>query len=138
MKRLSILAALSLLVLLVSSPAAFGQSSETNDLDCIQFATQAEAQANLNANPTDPNGLDVDNDGVACETITFSQNLVEYEDGSVIGGGNDTPASDGTPGNEPGATLPDTGGPALLLPFAGLALAGLGALGLGFSHRRRS
>jgi hypothetical protein len=28
---------------------------------------QAAAQANLRANPSDPNGLDADRDGIACE-----------------------------------------------------------------------
>ncbi len=37
------------------------------DLDCADFATQAEAQAELDADPSDPNGLDADDDGIACE-----------------------------------------------------------------------
>ena len=37
------------------------------DLDCDDFATAAEAQAELQRDPTDPNNLDADNDGVACE-----------------------------------------------------------------------
>jgi hypothetical protein len=39
------------------------------DLDCSDFATQAEAQAVYNQDPSDPNGLDRDNDGVACESL---------------------------------------------------------------------
>jgi hypothetical protein len=39
------------------------------DLDCSDFATQAEAQAAYNQDPSDPNGLDRDNDGVACESL---------------------------------------------------------------------
>lgn len=37
------------------------------DLDCADFASQAEAQAHLNADPSDPDGLDADGDGKACE-----------------------------------------------------------------------
>ena len=37
------------------------------DLDCADFATQEEAQAVLERDPSDPNGLDADNDGIACE-----------------------------------------------------------------------
>jgi len=37
-------------------------------LNCGVFATQEEAQAVLNADPSDPNGLDPDFDGVACES----------------------------------------------------------------------
>ncbi len=36
--------------------------------NCGGFATQEEAQAVLNADPSDPNGLDLDFDGVACES----------------------------------------------------------------------
>ncbi len=36
-------------------------------MDCADFATQAEAQAALAADPSDPNHLDADGDGVACE-----------------------------------------------------------------------
>lgn len=37
------------------------------DLDCADFATQQEAQAEYDADPSDPNGLDADSDGSACE-----------------------------------------------------------------------
>jgi excalibur calcium-binding domain-containing protein len=40
-----------------------------NDLDCEDFTTQAEAQAVYNQNPSDPNGLDRDKDGKACEAL---------------------------------------------------------------------
>jgi hypothetical protein len=45
-------------------PAA---AQESADLDCDDFATQQEAQATYDADPTDPNGLDADGDGEACE-----------------------------------------------------------------------
>src|SRR5215211_1300829 len=38
------------------------------DLNCSDFPNQAAAQANLRANPSDPNGLDRDRDGIACES----------------------------------------------------------------------
>ena len=41
--------------------------SDENDLTCGDFAGQAEAQAAFDADPTDPHGLDLDLDGVACE-----------------------------------------------------------------------
>jgi micrococcal nuclease len=37
------------------------------DLDCADFASQAEAQEELNDDPSDPNNLDSDADGIACE-----------------------------------------------------------------------
>jgi hypothetical protein len=39
------------------------------DLDCTDFANQEEAQAVLERDPGDPNGLDADNDGIACEEL---------------------------------------------------------------------
>jgi hypothetical protein len=41
----------------------------TGDLDCADFATQQEAQAVLDANPSDPNYLDGEGDGMACESL---------------------------------------------------------------------
>ena len=42
-----------------------GEQEDT--LDCPSFATQEEAQAALEVDPSDPNGLDPDADGLACE-----------------------------------------------------------------------
>ena len=42
------------------------------DLDCADFATQEEAQAVLDADPSDPNGLDGEGDGVPCEDLPSS------------------------------------------------------------------
>ena len=39
------------------------------DLDCGDFATQQEAQAELERDPSDPNRLDGNDDGVACESL---------------------------------------------------------------------
>lgn len=39
------------------------------DLDCADFATQQEAQDTLNADPTDPYGLDGEGDGIPCESL---------------------------------------------------------------------
>jgi hypothetical protein len=48
------------------------------DLDCMNFATQAEAQAEFDADPSDP-GLDADNDSLACEDLPGG-------DGTSVGG----------------------------------------------------
>lgn len=42
------------------------------DLDCADFDTREEAQVVLDANPDDPNYLDGDGDGVACESLPYS------------------------------------------------------------------
>ena len=39
------------------------------DMDCSNFSTQAAAQAALDMDPSDPQGLDEDGDGTACETL---------------------------------------------------------------------
>lgn len=54
------------------SIGAFGSAGAQGDLDCGDFGSQAEAQANLQANPNDPNQLDGNDDGVACERFDYS------------------------------------------------------------------
>jgi hypothetical protein len=39
------------------------------DLDCADFARRADAEAALRADPRDPNHLDADRDGAACEKL---------------------------------------------------------------------
>jgi Excalibur calcium-binding domain len=46
------------------------------DYDCDEFDNQAEAQAVLRADPTDPNRLDGDWDGIACERSPAPRDLV--------------------------------------------------------------
>lgn len=54
----------------VPAPApAPSAPSGGGDLDCSDFATQAEAQDVLDADPSDPNGLDGEGDGVPCESL---------------------------------------------------------------------
>jgi len=53
--------------------------ASTEDLDCANFATQREAQAELERDPSDPNNLDADGDGVACETYPIAQVAVVAE-----------------------------------------------------------
>ncbi len=54
--------------LLVGVPAS-ASATHTGDVDCADFATQAAAQAHLLAHPGDPDGLDGDSDGTACEAL---------------------------------------------------------------------
>ena len=57
----SILAIGALLALPSPATATHGA-----DVDCSSFPTQAAAQSHLGAHPGDPDGLDGDDDGVAC------------------------------------------------------------------------
>ena len=60
-----------MLALIVAFVALVSSASATHgaDVNCSDFATQAEAQRHLAAHPGDPDGLDGDNDGVACESL---------------------------------------------------------------------
>jgi len=46
-----------------------GGSGDDGELDCADFATQEEAQAEYDKDTSDPNGLDADNDGIPCEEL---------------------------------------------------------------------
>jgi LPXTG-motif cell wall-anchored protein len=54
--------------LFLAAPSALAQAG---DQDCADFASQAAAQAHLRADTSDPDGLDADNDGVACESYPY-------------------------------------------------------------------
>jgi LPXTG-motif cell wall-anchored protein len=82
------------------------------DLDCDDFATQEEAQAELERDLSDPHGLDADHDGIACE--------------------DDKPA----PGAGGGDELPTTGVPAGAIAVVALVLLAFGG-GLYLVGRRR-
>jgi Excalibur calcium-binding domain len=68
-------------------------ASASTDRDCPDFATQAEAQAAYNAVPGDPERLDADGDGIACEVgedggqVTAPVGGVAAGDGSADGPG---------------------------------------------------
>jgi hypothetical protein len=51
------------------SPMGF--TAHAANLNCDDFPTQAAAQAVLDQDPSDPNGLDGNNNGVACETYDY-------------------------------------------------------------------
>lgn len=60
--------------LLLAGPAT---ATHAGDLNCADFDSQAEAQEHYRSHPGDPDGLDRDNDGIACENHT------EYSDAST-------------------------------------------------------
>jgi LPXTG-motif cell wall-anchored protein len=99
-----------------SAPAEAGVSA---DRDCSDFATQADAQAVYNSDPSDPNRLDEDGDKKACETLPAGAGVGF----SAPQGGVETGAG-GTAGLESEH----------LFVIGGLALAGAGGIML---YRRR-
>lgn len=58
----------------------------TGDADCSDFASQEEAQAVLDTDPGDPNYLDGEGDGVACESLPSSSSPVPAPETVPAGG----------------------------------------------------
>ncbi len=57
------------LIFAALSFAAFaGPAQAVDDQDCFDFPSQAAAQQHLRQDPSDPDKLDPDGDGIACET----------------------------------------------------------------------
>ena len=104
------------------------------DLDCSDFATQAEAQAALVAAPTDPNGLDADDDGSACETLPGTAGAAAVsEDDTVLGAAQvSTRPAGAVAAGDGSAAVPETSA----LPYALGGLAFAGAAGAALAARR--
>ena len=55
---------------LVILAACFAHKAAAQDVfNCSDFTYQEDAQAEFNRDPSDPNNLDDDNDGIACENL---------------------------------------------------------------------
>jgi hypothetical protein len=81
-------------------PAVPAVPQQQPDLDCDDFDTQEEAQAVLDADPSDPHRLDEDDDGLACEALPGGGDGGDGDDG----GGTPTGGS----GDGDGGALPPT------------------------------
>ncbi|TFV62243.1 excalibur calcium-binding domain-containing protein [Geodermatophilus sp. DF01-2] len=105
-----------------------GTANAATDRDCPDFASQAEAQAAFDAVPGDPERLDADDDGIACEeqqyaptasasgqTGTGGPQVSTRPSGAVAAG-------DGSAG-EDGSALPYVLGGAALAAAGGAAVA---------------
>lgn len=56
-------------LILSASGAAVAAKSPLDIYNCSDFRCQEDAQSVLDENPNDPNRLDGDNDGIACESL---------------------------------------------------------------------
>jgi hypothetical protein len=129
MRKLALVVLVMAGVGLVAGPAI----AQADDQNCSDFASQAEAQQHLRADPSDPDGLDANpgpadgndqagGDGIACES-----NPGPFDREPVFA--NQAPPTTGPGTTEQG--LPFTGPSAWLLPLGGLLLAGgVGLLGV--------
>jgi hypothetical protein len=108
------------------------------DLDCADFPSQAAAQAEFRRDPSDPHGLDADNDRIACEDFDYAGAGDEQDPGATAAQYDDTAVPEKTPPEVvakkevitetiPEKPLPVTGGPSpWALSVFGLALVGAG------------
>ena len=109
-RRLLVLPTLALgATCLLASPAQAAQG-----LNCDDFDSQADAQDFYDDDPSDPEGLDRDNNGVACETTTYSSSGSGSSDSSTPTGG----VAAGAGGMSTAASIP-------VLPATGAALGTL-------------
>ena len=116
----------------IAAALSFGFSGTANaaDLDCSNFATQAEAQAVLDATPgADPHRLDQDGDRIACEGLAGGSGQAS-EDGTVIGTAQVSTrptgavaAGDGSSSDDSGSVLPYVLGGVALTAAGGAAVA---------------
>jgi hypothetical protein len=153
-----------LLVLPLLSISALGSRAWAQDagLNCADFPSQAAAQREYERDRSDPNNLDADNDGQACEDFDYSSSGTggsgaadhQYRDsgagsrgagtrGAGTRGAGTRGAADHQYGNDdvikgtvPDRRLANTGGSPLILP-AGALLLSAGLL-LGRSVIRRA
>src|SRR5215211_1444108 len=85
-RSLKVLALLAFSFMFVCISVSAHKAEAQNIFNCSSFATQEEAQAVLNSNPSDPNNLDGDNDGSACEDLPSGGNVTtDPGTGSCLG-----------------------------------------------------
>jgi hypothetical protein len=96
--------------LFAASPMAIAQGNK----NCSDFTYQEEAQAVYNADPTDPNGLDADKDGIACESLPHRPASTPTA----------TRTTTATPKPAPTTTKKPTGSQVKVKPAGGVATGG--------------
>ena len=126
-----LLATTALLIALWAAPA---EAQDT--LNCDDFATQEEAQAELERDPSDPNGLDGnDNDGRACESLPSGGGSTDGADETTDTTAGST-ATTTRPQQPADGQLARTGEYSLPLGLTGAALLAMGAAMAHVSRRR--
>lgn len=77
-----------------------GRDAYAQDLTCEDFDSQADAQDELDSDPSDPNDLDPDGNGIACEDEFDDSTDSSVDDSSDQG--DDPPSSPGSAQAHPG------------------------------------
>jgi hypothetical protein len=90
-----------------SEPAA----AQSDQNACARFGSQEDAQAALERDPSDPNNLDSDNNGRACEDYVYSTNTTESTTAE-----NTTPESTTINSTSPSSPSPSTASPSAASP----------------------
>lgn len=121
-----------------SAAPAPQQYDRYSDLDCAGFGSREEAQAALDADPTDPSDPDADGDGLACEELFSAPpaQAAPRTQAEVPAAQEEAPTAQQTTGTPD--ELPATGGPDLTLLTSALLLTGLGVLALATRRSARS
>ena len=129
------------------APAGAQSSQEVDLYDCSDFTYQEDAQTVYDRDPSDPYGLDADNDGIACEELGDGGGGTPIDpdpEGTTPAGdqygkklppGDVSNPKDIVPGSEVGKKIPVTGGPPYLMVGALALLAGALVTGLGVLRR---
>ncbi len=99
---------------------------QANGHNCRDYDTQAEAQAAFDADPSDPNALDRDDDGEACETLPGGA-MGSGETGGTMGGGEEG-GSTQMQGGTPSGGVDTGGGGTAGLESQGLLIGGAAAM----------
>jgi hypothetical protein len=123
-----VLLMVALLSISALGPPAWAQD---DDLNCADFPSQAAAQREYEKDRSDPNNLDADNDGQACEDFDYSGS------GARGAADNQYRRDEVIVETIPKRKLADTSGPPLIL-LAGAALLLSTGLVLGRSVIRRT
>jgi hypothetical protein len=117
-------------------PLAGVASAQPRDRDCSDFATQAEAQEALDSTSGDPERLDEDDDGTACETLPAGSSGGDSDSDSAEDDDNDNGQVADVPrggvDTGDGTATGDVTDPAVI------ALSAIAALGVGIAAARRA
>ena len=118
MRKVLLLATLCMVAAMVFATAALAQTRGPSGTDgtynCEDFDDQGQAQEFYNGDPGDSNGLDSDDDGIACEELPT---IVDdgTPDGSAIPGAGESASASSSATASPSAEICD-GGPTRVTP----------------------